>query len=160
MSEIVPGGKVLDLACGSGRHTRALLGAGFEVCAVDRDTAGLADLAGHVRLEILDADLEGPTGWPLAGRRFDAIVVANYLHRPLFPHLITALAPGGLLIYETFAVGNERFGRPSNPAFLLREGELRDAFAADLDILGYEHGEEREPRPAMRQRMAARKPTS
>ena len=160
MGEIAPGGTVLDLACGNGRHTRALLAAGFAVCAVDRDTDGLADLASQERLEILAGDLEGAAAWPLAGRQFDGIVVANYLHRPLFPYLIAALAPGGLLIYETFAVGNERFGRPANPAFLLREGELSQVFGPDLHILAYEHGEEAEPRPAMRQRIAARKPMS
>jgi SAM-dependent methyltransferase len=147
------GGRALDLAAGRGRHTRLLLGLGFRVTAVDVDVSGLADLAGADGLEIAAADLEGAS-WPLPGRQFDLVVVANYLHRPLFPAIRRSLAPGGLLLYETFAEGNERYGRPRNPDFLLKPGELLVAFR-DLQAVIYEHGLEAAPRPAVRQRLAA-----
>ncbi|MCA1973934.1 MAG: SAM-dependent methyltransferase, partial [Caenispirillum sp.] len=119
---------------------------------VDRDTEALAALAGRAGIETLAADLEaGP--WPLAGRRFDAIVVTNYLHRPLFPHLIEALAAGGVLLYETFMRGNERFGRPSNPDFLLRPGELLEVFGPALQVVAFEQGEVARPKPAVVQRL-------
>lgn len=151
------GALVLDLAAGSGRHVRHLLGLGCRVVAVDRETAGLADLHGRQGLEVVQADLEaGP--WPLPGRLFDAVLVTNYLWRPLLPGLCDALAPGGLLIYETFAAGNERFGKPSNPDFLLRPGELLElARTQALTVLAYEHGEDAEPKPGVRQRIAARR---
>lgn len=151
-------GPVLDLAAGSGRHTRYFKGLGYEVVALDRDVTGLADLAATPGIEVMAADLEDGSPWPLGQRRFAGIVVTNYLHRPLLPSLATALQPGGLLIYETFALGNERFGRPSNPAFLLRPGELRDfAETHGLTILGYDHGEVSEPRPAVIQHLAAQR---
>ncbi|MBM3524349.1 MAG: class I SAM-dependent methyltransferase, partial [Alphaproteobacteria bacterium] len=118
-------GQALDVAAGGGRHSRLLLGAGHRVVAVDRDVAALKAIA-DPQLEVVAADLEDGSPWPLPGRRFDLIIVTNYLHRPLFATLVEALAPGGLLVYETFAVGNERFGKPSNPAFLLQPGELLD----------------------------------
>ena len=124
---LVPaGGRVLDLACGSGRHTRFFLDLGHPVVAVDRDVGGLVDLTGHPDLETLEVDLETGAPWPLGDRRFAGIVVTNYLHRPLFPDLLAALSPGGVLIYETFAVGHELFSRPRNPDFLLKPGELLD----------------------------------
>jgi SAM-dependent methyltransferase len=147
------GGLALDLAAGGGRPSRLLLARGFRVVAVDREVSGLADLAGEARFEAVAAELEGGAPWPLEGRRFDLITVANYLHRPLFPAIRRSLAPGGVLLYETFAVGNERFGRPRNPDFLLRPGELLAAFA-DLQVVAYEHGID-EARPAVRQRLAA-----
>ena len=104
----------------------------------------------------VEVDLEGPDPWPLSGERFDGIVVTNYLHRPLFPHILDALAPGGVLIYETFMVGNERLEGPSNPDFLLRKGELLEAFGS-LEVLGFE--EVRTPRPSMVQRLCARRPS-
>jgi SAM-dependent methyltransferase len=149
-----PGGAVLDLACGSGRHARVFLAAGHRVTALDIDLAGMADLGGRPGLELLAADLEAAP-WPLSGRRFAAIVVANYLWRPLFPHLVAALEPGGALLYETFARGNERFGPPRNPAFLLEPGELLDFAAGRLQVVAYEHGVVAEPRPAAIQRLAA-----
>ena len=146
-----PGGRVLDVACGGGRHARLLAHMGFEVVAVDRDPSLFPDPPPGVELRA--ADLEtGP--WPYAGQRFDAIVVTNYLHRPLLPDLIAALRPGGVLIYETFMLGNERFGKPSNPAFLLRPNELIDAFAPALQIVAFEQGEVASPRPACIQRIA------
>jgi hypothetical protein len=123
--------------------------------AVDRDTTDMADLAGSPALEIMTFDLEAGRPWPLGGRRFAGIVVTNYLHRPLLPAIVGAVAPGGCLLYETFAVGNERFGKPSNPAFLLRPGELLDAVAGRLQVVAYEHLDVTEPRPAAVQRIAA-----
>jgi len=139
---IEPGGTVLDLACGSGRHVRWLAAHGWRVTGVDRDSAAvqpLRDLA-----EVVVADLEDGSPWPLPGRRFDGIVVTNYLWRALLPWLPAALAPGGVLIYETFAEGHERYGKPSNPAFLLRPGELLGAFPG-LAVVAFEDGLEAEP---------------
>lgn len=152
-----PPGQALDLAAGGGRHTRLLLDTGHRVVALDRDVAALTGLASP-RLEVIAADLEDGSPWPLPGRRFDVIVVTNYLHRPLFAALVAALAPGGLLIYETFAAGNERFGKPSNPDFLLRPGELLDRLRPPLRVVAYEDLEIAEPRPAMVQRIAALAP--
>jgi SAM-dependent methyltransferase len=147
---IRPGGRVLDVAAGHGRHARALAAQGMRVTAVDIDVGGLADAAG---LEVLAADLE--TGaWPFTADAFDGIIVANYLHRPHFPHLIASLAAGGVLLFETFGQGNEKLGRPRNPDFLLAPGELLRAFAA-LHVVAYEHGIEQHPRPAVRQRLCA-----
>ena len=149
---IRPGGRILDLAAGEGRHTRLLLDRGFAVTAVDRDVEVLRRL-GAPNCEVLAIDLETGAAWPLGGG-YDGIVVTNYLHRPLYPAIAAALAPGGVLIYETFMIGNERFGRPRNPEFLLRPGELPAAFAA-LSVVAFEQGEVAAPRPAMIQRMAA-----
>lgn len=148
------GGTVLDLACGRGRHTRHLRALGHRVVAVDTDVSGLEDLEADENVEIVEADLEA-YGWPFSSRLFDGIVVTNYLHRPLFPVLRDSLAAGGVLIFETFAKGNERCGRPSNPDFLLEPNELLDAFAPELTVVAYEHGFETEPRPAVRQRICA-----
>jgi len=147
------GGEVLDLACGEGRHARALAGLGLRVEAVDRDIGALAALADTASIDVRQADLEGGA-WPYAGRGFDGIVVTNYLHRPLFPLLVDALREGGVLIYETFMLGNERFGRPSNPDFLLRPNELLDPFDA-LAVVAFEQGEVLLPKPAVVQRLCA-----
>ncbi|MFZ3322390.1 MAG: class I SAM-dependent methyltransferase [Usitatibacter sp.] len=153
-ASIRPGGTVLDVAAGGGRHARWLARMGFEVDAVDRDFSAFDDAPANVRL--LEADIEsGP--WPYEGRRFDAIVVTNYLHRPLLPRLAESLEAGGLLVYETFAQGNERFGKPSNPAFLLAPGELLQAVRGRLRVLAYEDLVVGEPRPAAIQRIAARR---
>jgi len=149
---ILPGGTVLDIACGTGRHTDLLAVAGYQVTAIDRDTSRLIPRSG---IEIVEADLEGANPWPLPGRTFDGIVVANYLHRPLFPVLIDSLNPGGVLIYETFAIGNEHLGRPRNPGFLLRDGELLEAVAGKLSVVAYEAGRIDAPAPAVVQRIAA-----
>ena len=151
---ITPRGVVLDLACGNGRHSRLLAALGFRVCAVDRDPQALGALEGVAGVTLRPADLEnGP--WPLDGLKFDGIVVTNYLHRPLFPCILDALAPAGLLIYETFAAGNERFGKPSNPDFLLRPGELLDVAHGRLRVVAYEDVEVAVPRPARIQRICA-----
>ena len=153
---IRPGGRVLDLAAGAGRHTRLLVDMGFLVTAVDRDIVDLHPLAGD-RCDVRAIDLEAgaPEGaLELLGGGYDGIVVTNYLHRPLFAPIAAALASDGVLIYETFAAGHERFGRPRNPDFLLRPGELIEAFAA-LTIVAFEQGEVELPRPAVIQRIAA-----
>ncbi|MFM1873384.1 MAG: hypothetical protein RL398_2806 [Planctomycetota bacterium] len=152
---VVPGTTVLDLAAGGGRHTQLLLARGCRVTAVDRDTTELRRIA-NARLEVVDADLEG-SPWPLGDRTFGIVLVTNYLWRPLFWALRGAVAPGGELWYETFAVGHERFGRPSNPDFLLREGELPDVFGGDFAVLEYHHGEHGAPATAIRQRLRAQR---
>ncbi len=113
---------VLDVAAGSGRHTQFFADRGHRVTAVDRDVTAIPASG---TIEAIRADLEDGSPWPLAGRRFGAIVVTNYLHRPLFPLLFDALLPGGILLYETFMEGNERFGKPSRPEFLLMDGDYR-----------------------------------
>lgn len=151
------GCSVLDLACGHGRHARFFADLGHPVRAVDRDAGALASLQGLQGVSILQADLEsGP--WPLAAQRFGCIVVTNYLHRPLFPAIVGALADDGLLLYETFAAGNERFGKPSNPAFLLKPGELLDVVRGHLRVIAFEDVYVESPAPAMVQRIAACRP--
>ncbi len=155
-ADAVPaGGAVLDLACGGGRHTRLFLERGHTVVAVDRDLAGLADQAGQENLEQIQVDLEDGRPFPLRGRRFAGVVVTNYLFRPLLAPLVAAVAPGGVLIYETFARGNERFGRPSNPDFLLEPGELLEAVRGRLRVLAYEDLIVERPKPAAVQRISA-----
>ena len=146
---------VLDVAAGGGRHSRFLAERGHKVTALDRDTSALALLPD---IEIVEADLEDGAPWPLPGRTFGAVVVTNYLHRPLFPELLAALAPGGVLLYETFMEGNERFGRPSNPAFLLKDGELLELVRGRLSVTAYEARLVSQPKMAMVQRIAARRP--
>ena len=138
--QLAPGSTVLDLACGRGRHVRWLSARGHRVTGVDRDAQallGLQDMA-----EVLQADLEsGP--WPLPGRRFDAVLVTNYLWRPLFPTLLSSVLPCGLLIYETFAQGQQDIGRPARPEFLLQPGELLHwCQRPDWRVLAFEDGYE------------------
>lgn len=149
-------GHVLDLAAGGGRHTRLLLDMGFRVTAVDRDIEALRGFAGGncvVRAVDLETGAPQDTLGPLGGG-YDGVVVTNYLHRPLLAPIAAALLPGGLVIYETFARGNERLGRPHNPDFLLNPGELLEAFAG-LTVIAFEQGEVTRPRPAVTQRIAA-----
>lgn len=152
----LPAGEVLDLACGSGRHARLLAQLGHPVIAVDRDPQALAASAGP-GITTLQHDLEGEGArWPFEAGRFAGIVVTNYLHRPLMQDLANSLASGGVLIYETFALGNEAFGKPSNPAFLLRPGELLAlAQEGGLTVLAYEDGVVNDPKPARVQRLCA-----
>ena len=124
---------VLDVAAGGGRHTRFFADRGNKVTAIDRD---ISALAAQPNVEIVQADLEDGSPWPLPGRTFGAVIVTNYLHRPLFPALLDALMPGGVLLYETFMEGNERFGRPSNPEFLLKDGELLELARDRLSVVG------------------------
>jgi SAM-dependent methyltransferase len=157
---LIPAGEVLDLACGSGRHSHLLAGAGRKVLAVDRDADALARITGP-DIQIFQHDLEQDAGqgtrWPFGANRFAGIVVTNYLHRPLFEALFASLAPNGVLLYETFALGNAKFGKPSNPAFLLRPGELLEAVnacsAGTLRVIAFEDGYIERPRPAMVQRI-------
>jgi SAM-dependent methyltransferase len=135
-----PGGTVLDLACGHGRHMRWFVARGHAVTGVDRSAGAIHAVASLG--EAVEADIEnGP--WPLlaggALREFDAVVVTNYLWRPLFDCILRSLAPGGVLIYETFASGNETVGKPSRPDFLLRPGELLEAFVP-LRMVAFEDG--------------------
>ena len=148
------GGRVLDVACGSGRHARHLALCGYRVEAVDRDAGCVDALAGLQNVTLRIADLEGAP-WPYGDERFDGIVVANYLHRPLFPRVLAALAPRGVLIYETFAAGNERFGRPSNPDYLLKPGELLDLVRGSMRVVAYEDVTVEQPKPAAVQRICA-----
>ena len=133
---IASGSSVLDVACGSGRHARWFAGRGCTVTAIDRDAQALDALRDVART--LSADIEnGP--WPLPGERFDAVVVTNYLWRELMPNLLASLNDDGVLIYETFAQGNASVGKPSNPNFLLRTGELLQAFNG-LRVVAFEDG--------------------
>ena len=136
---IRPGGTVLDVACGSGRHTAALAGRGFLATGIDRDISKAEQLLGRPRVELLEADLETGAPWPFLPKSFDAVIVANYLWRPILPDIVATVARCGVLIYETFAVGNEHFGKPSNPDFLLRPGELLDAVLGKLMPVAFEH---------------------
>jgi SAM-dependent methyltransferase len=152
---LVPvGARVLDLACGAGRHARLFASRRCRVEAVDRDAAALATLEGIANIRTRVADLEGDE-WPCDAGEFDAIVVANYLHRPLFGSLIASLNASGILIYETFMAGNEQFGRPSNPDFLLRPGELLELAGHALEVVAFEQGYAAQPKPAMLQRLVA-----
>ena len=146
------GGRVLDVACGGGRHVRWLQQQGHKLYAVDRNAEALAGL--QTVAEVKVADLEaGP--WPYGDQTFDAVIVTNYLWRPLLPHIVQAVAPGGFLLYETFALGQASIGKPSNPDFLLRPGELLDAVRPALRVLAYEDGFTERPHPAYLQRIAA-----
>lgn len=160
---LIPAGRVLDLACGGGRHARWLASLGHPVLAVDRDPAAIAAAAGE-QIEARQFDLEAGgaaqhDGWPLPPAAYAGVVVTNYLHRPLMDALLKSLAPGGVLIYETFAQGNGQFGKPSNPDFLLAPGELLQIVARDpaLRVIAYEDGYLSHPRPAMLQRICARR---
>lgn len=148
----------MDLACGQGRHSRLLARAGYDVLAVDRNGEALAALGAVKGVATRQLDLEGER-WPLDGESFDGVVVTNYLWRPRWPALANLLAPGGVLIYETFMVGNERYGKPSNPDFLLRPQELLD-FAREQgwSALAYEEGYTEQPKPAQRQAICAIRP--
>ncbi|MDN7675914.1 class I SAM-dependent methyltransferase [Burkholderia oklahomensis] len=155
-SRLVPaGGAVLDVAAGHGRHARWFAERGHPVCALERDPAALASLGALPGVAVQAADLEGAR-WPLADdARFAAVVVTHYLHRPLLPRLVAAVAPGGMLLYETFAQGNQTVGKPSNPAFLLAPGELLDAVRGQLRVVVFEDGFLAAPRDAFVQRICA-----
>jgi len=151
------GAPVLDVACGGGRHTRLFAEAGHPVTAVDIDLSRLGDLADDPRVEPVQADLEGGDPFPFPDRSFGGIVVTNYLHRPLLEHLVAALAPGGVLIYETPAEGNEALGgRVTNPDFLLRHGELLELARGRLRVVAYEDVVLKGPNPAVQRICAVR----
>lgn len=153
---VKPGARVLDLAAGGGRHGRLFLDLGCAVTFVDKTVQPLADLTPHANADIVEADLEDGSPWPLAGQTFDAVIIVNYLHRPLFDQILDSLNPGGVLIYETFARGNEEFTRPRNPDHLLKSGELLDLVAGKLQVVAYEHGRvEAADLPGVKQRLCA-----
>jgi len=149
-------GEALDLACGSGRHTRLLAAHGHAVLAVDRKSDALASAAG-AGVTTMEYDLEAEGApWPFEAGRFAVVVVTNYLHRPLFAQLAASLRPDGILIYETFAQGNQIYGKPSNPDFLLAPAELLElAQDGGLQVLAYEDGHVERPHPAQVQRLCA-----
>ena len=140
---IAPGSTVLDLACGAGRHMQSLASFGHRVLGVDRSEEALSTASAWG--QTLQADIEnGP--WPLEGRQFGAVVVTHYLWRALLPRIAQAVQPGGVLLYETFAQGNESVGKPSRPDFLLAPGELLQVGAQNgLRVVAYEDGFLREP---------------
>lgn len=167
-ASLIPNGEVLDLACGHGRHTRLLLEMGHTVLALDRDEAALEVVtqiavdktASSPLLQILQYDLENGAPWPFERERFSGIVVTNYLHRPLFPHIFSSLAPQGVLLYETFCAGNELFGKPSNPDFLLQPAELfamAGQHLPDGHVIAFEDGFQELPTPSMVQRLCVRR---
>lgn len=164
---LIPRGKVLDLACGSGRHSRLLAALGHQVVAIDRDADALTRAAGEgidTWQYDLENDLDEMVIRPFPVHHYAGLVVTNYLHRPLFPYLLTSVASGGILIYETFAHGNEQFGKPSNPDFLLARGELLDVVRSDTSnswrVIAFEEGQIDLPKPAMVQRICALKAVS
>lgn len=152
VSLVANGGRVLDVACGAGRHSRFFAALGHGVDAVDRDIRGFVEMPASTR--VIQADIE--TGqWPFAGQEFAGVVVTNYLHRPLMEMLIACVAPGGAFIYETFARGNERYGRPTRKEFLLEPGELLDSVRGQLQVVAFEDVYVDSPKPARVQRIAA-----
>jgi len=152
---VAPGGAVLDVASGAGRHARWFASHGHPVTAIDRDAEALSAMSDQPRIATLAADIEDAP-WPLPPEaKFAAVIVTNYLHRPLFPRLLDALAPAGVLIYETFAQGNETVGKPSRPAFLLAPGELLEVVRGRLRVIAFQDGFLAEPRPAYVQRICA-----
>lgn len=149
----ITSGEVLDLACGYGRHAKLFAAMGLKVLAVDRDEAAIATLAQQGIATRL-ADLECGDPWLFGPERFACIVVTNYLYRPLFPHILSSLSPGGMLLIETFAQGNGQFGKPSNPDFLLAPGELL-GLSPQLRVIAFEDGYIDLPKPALVQRICA-----
>ena len=154
-SHLVPAGaRVLDVACGSGRHVRWFAQRGSKVTAVDRDATAVQAL--QPIAEVVVADIENQP-WPLHSRRFDAVIVTNYLWRDLLPTVVASVDVGGVLIYETFAVGNQSVGKPSNPDFLLRRGELLEA-SRGLRVVAFEDGFLGDPARFVQRLVAVREP--
>jgi SAM-dependent methyltransferase len=145
---IAVGGRVLDVACGTGRHLALGLSRGLRMTGVDRDISGARALLAAAppgRLDLVEMDIEDGRPFPFRGERFDGVIVTNYLWRPILPEIMAAVSENGVLIYETFGVGNERFGRPHNPEFLLRPGELLAAAKPPLRTIAFEHVRLTEP---------------
>lgn len=151
---IKPGGRVLDLACGSGRHAIWLAQQGHQVDAIDRDITAVSSMSKINNIHVHIADLEANEAY-IFNHYYDGIIVSRYLYRPLLETLATILNPNGVLIYETFMLGNERLGKPSNPHFLLRQGELLEVYSPLLNIIAFEQGEVSQPKPAVMQRICA-----
>ena len=136
---IRPNGRVLDVACGAGRHFPLGLSSGKRLVGIDRDIAQASPYRNAQNLQLIEADLEDGGPFPLRGELFDGVIVTNYLWRPILPAFVAAVATDGVLIYESFGIGQEHFGKPSNPDFLLRPGELLDAVAGRLRVVAFEH---------------------
>ncbi|WP_420403678.1 class I SAM-dependent methyltransferase [Nisaea sp.] len=147
--------EVLDVACGAGRHGRFFRARGNPVVMLDKDISRVADMAADAKVELVASDLETGRPWPLKTRTFGCVVVTNYLHRPAMRDIIGAVEPGGILIYETFAVGNEAYGKPSNPDYLLHREELLILCRPELRVVAFEDLTVSAPRPACVQRIAA-----
>jgi len=158
-ADLIPvGGNVLDLACGAGRHGRLFVGLGHYVVMLDRDLSAVADMAHYDQVELIACDLEDRQPWPLDSRQFEGVIVTNYLHRPILKDVVQAVAAGGVLIYETFAEGNQTYGRPRNPNFLLKREELLTYARPELNVLAFEDVVVSHPRLAAVQRIAAIRP--
>ncbi len=153
-AHLIPQGEVLDLACGGGRHGRYFLNKGLSVTFLDRDVSGVEDLADHPLAQVVEFDLEAGRPWPFAAEKFSAVVVVNYLHRPLLPYLFESLKEGGVLLYHTFADGNQMYGRPSNPDFLLQQNELLNAYGKDMQVIDFIQGYSPSP-PSVTQSICA-----
>ncbi|MEH6528265.1 MAG: class I SAM-dependent methyltransferase [Sneathiella sp.] len=145
---------VLDVACGTGRHSFYMQELGYDVVAVDKDTTEVIAHQPMSNISVIEADLENQP-WPFSEQMFSGIIVVNYLHRPIFQNIFDSLVPGGVLLYDTFARGNEKFGRPRNPDFLLAPKELKTLCGESFDVIDYFHGPITGPAPAMRQSIAA-----
>lgn len=156
--QIRPNGTILDLACGSGRHTNYFLRRGHHVTAIDINISKLDCDKNTNKLKLVQSDLE-KLPWPFPQSNFSAVVVTNYLYRPLFPKIVYSLESNGLLIYETFSEGNEQFGRPKNPEYLLKPGELLSGSFSSLRIIAYEDIVIKEPKVAAVQRVCAKNVT-
>ncbi|MCS6996196.1 MAG: class I SAM-dependent methyltransferase [Casimicrobiaceae bacterium] len=150
---VAAGARLLDVAAGRGRHARFFAARGVEVVAVDRDAEALSSLSGVPRVRIEVHDLEAGA-WPYPAASFDAVLVSNYLWRPSFEALLATVRPGGVLLYETFMVGHERYGRPSRPEFLLRVNELLERLLPRFEVMAFEQGDDGQ---AVKQRVAARR---
>ena len=155
--QIPKNGLILDLAGGSGRHTRFLTQKGFKLLLLDNDIAKAKDLQGVENIVLMEYDLEDGSTLPFPKSSFQGVVVTNYLYRPIFPQLLDLLDDGGILIYETFAVGNEKYGRPTNPDYLLKSGELISLVSSQMRIIAYEECLVRRPAKAYVQRITAAK---
>jgi SAM-dependent methyltransferase len=155
MGGIREGGDILDVACGAGRHLRLALERGHRVTGIDRDVSQLEDLAERRDVSLIEADLETGHPFPLREMRYEGVIVTNYLWRPILPEIVGCVADDGVLIYETFAAGHERLGRPCNPDFLLRGNELLEAVLPHLTVVAFEHGIRPGKKPKIVQRIAA-----
>ena len=152
---VAKGGSILDVACGAGRHMRLALELGYTVTGIDKDLSQVEDLAARKDVGLIEADLESGRAFPLKDMAYDGVIVTNYLWRPILADIIGCVADDGVLIYETFAAGHERHGKPCNPDFLLANNELLEAVLPRLCVVAYEHGLRGGKHPKIVQRIAA-----